>query len=306
MFIADTHADTLFELGVRRSAPDSLMITPQKLRQGGVCLQTLALWTGREGNRGDVAGIVAAELAALPGLLAEGLRQVDDPAEALDADTPCVMLSVEGGEVFEPGLHTVAEYRTRGVRMAALLWNNDNAIGHPAKGGSREGLTPYGLQVVREMQRVGIAVDTSHLNEAGFWDLFEKTSLPPMASHSCCRALCGHPRNLSDRQIRRMAAEGGYIGVNFYPWFLSDSGKASCDTIADHIDHICQLGGGDIVGFGSDFDGIEITPEGLPDAAALPQLLDTLRRRGFSDQVIEGFAGKNLLAYFRRITPLSN
>ena len=305
MFIADTHSDTLYAMGVHhRRGDDQLMITPEKLRRGGVSLQTFALWTGSKGNRGDVAGIVSAELSAVPEMIAAGLRQVDDPSEAVpvaEAGGNCFMLSVEGGEVFEAGLHTVAEYRAKGVRMAALLWNNDNAIGFPAKGGSTQGLTAYGLQVVREMQRVGMAVDTSHLNEAGFWDIFAKTNLPPLASHSCCKALCGHARNLTDAQIRRMIADGGYIGVNFYPYFLHDDGRADCDTIADHIDHICQLGGAEIVGFGSDFDGIECTPEGLPDAAHLPKLLDTLRRRGFDEETLAGFAGKNLLRYFERI-----
>ena len=303
MFIADTHSDTLYAMGVHHAPAERLMITPEKLRRGGVSLQTFALWTGSKGNKGDVAGIVASELAALPGLTAAGLRQVDSPEEALrlhEAGECCCMLSVEGGEVFEPGLSTVAEYREKGVRMAALLWNNENAIGYPAKSGDSRGLKPYGLEVVREMQRLHMAVDTSHLNEAGFWDLF-RTNVPPMASHSCCKALCGHARNLTDEQIRAMIEGGGYIGVNFYPFFLHDGGKADCDTIVRHIDHICQLGGAAIVGFGSDFDGIECTPADLPDAAALPRLLDALRRHGFSESDIEGFAGKNLVAYFGRI-----
>ena len=300
MYIADTHSDTLYAMGVQHAPADRLMITPERLCQGGVTLQVFALWTGGKGNKGDVAGIVQAELSQVPGLIAAGLRQVTDPADAKVGEQ-CFMLSVEGGEVFEPGLHTVQLYRDKGVRMAALLWNNENALGYPAKSGDRRGLTDYGLQVAREMQRVGMAVDVSHLNEAGFYDLFAKTDRPPMASHSCCRALCDHFRNLTDEQLRLMIREGGFVGVNFYPHFLSEDGRADAALVARHIDHICQLGGAEIVGFGSDFDGIETTPDNVRHPADIPNLLDELRRLGYDDAAIAGIAGENLKRYFARI-----
>ena len=300
MYIADTHSDTLYAMGVQHAPADRLMITPERLRQGGVTLQVFALWTGGKGNKGDVAGIVQAELSQVPGLIAAGLRQVTDPADARVGEQ-CFMLSVEGGEVFEPGLHTVQLYRDKGVRMAALLWNNENALGYPAKSGDKRGLTDYGLQVAREMQRVGMAVDVSHLNEAGFYDLFAKTDRPPMASHSCCRALCDHFRNLTDEQLRLMIREGGFVGVNFYPHFLSEDGRADAALVARHIDHICQLGGAEIVGFGSDFDGIETTPDNVRHPGDIPNLLDELRRLGYDDAAIAGIAGENLKRYFARI-----
>lgn len=300
MYIADTHSDTLYAMGVQHAPADRLMITPERLRQGGVTLQVFALWTGGKGNKGDVAGIVQAELSQVPGLIAAGLRQVTDPADAKVGEQ-CFMLSVEGGEVFEPGLHTVQLYRDKGVRMAALLWNNENALGYPAKSGDKRGLTDYGLLVAREMQRVGMAVDVSHLNEAGFYDLFAKTDRPPMASHSCCRALCDHFRNLTDEQLRLMIREGGFVGVNFYPHFLSEDGKADAALVARHIDHICQLGGAEIVGFGSDFDGIETTPDNVRHPGDIPNLLDELRRLGYDDATIAGIAGENLKRYFARI-----
>ncbi len=303
MLIADTHCDTLFAMGVAHTPPERLMVTPARMREGGVGLQTLALWTGPKGSRGDVRGIVERELAALPELTAAGLRKVDDPAEAVDSDVPCVMLSVEGGEVFEDGPETVDAYRGMSVRIAALLWNNENALGYPAKSGDPRGLKPYGLEIVRRMQRVGMAVDTSHLNEAGFWNILEETPVPPMASHSCCRALCDHFRNLTDEQIRALIDRGGYIGVNFYPAFLSEDGHADADRVAEHIDHICRLGGAANVGFGSDFDGIEKTPDDLRNASEVPNLLNALRRRGLDEKTVEGVAGRNLLDYFARIAP---
>lgn len=298
MYIADTHSDTLFAMGCHPDAP--LMITPERLRSGGVTLQVCALWTGSKGNKGDVAGIVEKELAAIPRLTEAGIRQVDDPADAKDGEN-CFMLSIEGGEVFEAGLHTVEEWRRKGVRIAALLWNNENALGYPAKSGDTRGLTAYGLQVSREMQRLGMAVDVSHLNEAGFYDLFSKTDRPPMASHSCARALCDHSRNLTDDQLRLMIREGGFVGVNFYPHFLSKDGTADAALIARHIDHICQMGGAEIVGFGSDFDGIEVTPADVNHPGEIPNLLEALRQLGYDEAAVAGIAGGNLLKYFARI-----
>ncbi len=302
MFIADTHSDTLYALGVHRTLESDLMITPDKLRKGGISLQTFALWTGVDGNRGDVSGIVHKELEARSIFEDKGIPQVQDPRDA-DENGNAFMLSVEGGEVFEKGLDTVDEFRALGVRMVALTWNHANAIGFPAKSGDKRGLTEYGLKVVRKMQDNGMAADVSHLNEAGFWDLINKTNQPPMASHSCCMSLCRHFRNLTDEQIRALVSGGGYIGINFYPSFLSESGKCDVRRVAEHIDHVCQLGGEHIVGFGSDFDGIETTPEGLEGADTVPALLECLKEFGMSDDIIAGIAGKNLLAYYDRIDP---
>ena len=298
--IADTHSDTLFSVGVWNRSMDEVMITPERLRAGGVTLQTFALWSGPEGNRGDYEDIAAKELAAVKVFTDAGVKQVDDPAEAKAGELN-FMLSLEGCEVFEKGLSAVEEWRGKGVRMGALVWNNVNSIGTPAKVDATTGLTDYGVKVAKEMQRLGMAVDTSHLNEAGFWDLFRKTDKPPMASHSCCRALCDHFRNLTDEQLRAMIQYGGFVGVNFYPHFLSEDGKADTVTIAQHIDHICQLGGADIVGFGSDFDGIETTPEDLAHPGQLGALLDALRHYGYSEEAIAQIAGGNLLKYYERL-----
>ena len=113
--------------------------------------------------------------------------------------------------------------------------------------------------------------------------------------------MCDHFRNLTDEQIRMMIQYGGYIGVNFYPVFLSEDGKADSITIAQHIDHICQMGGVDIVGLGSDFDGIEIAPDDLRHPGELANLFDALDRMGYDDEAIEKIAGRNFLAYFDRI-----
>jgi membrane dipeptidase len=274
-------------------------VTAQSLVKGGVSLQILALWTGPEGSRADVPGIVRKELNAFTLLLQSGLTQIYDPKDAAE-DSLSLMLSVEGGEVFEAGLHTVGEYAAHGVRMAAIIWNNENTLAKPAKSGSGEGLTAAGINTVREMQRLKMAVDVSHLNERGFYDILAKTNAPPLASHSCCRALHDHFRNLTDEQIRALITAGGYIGINFFPEFLT-GGRADIDDVIHHIDHICQLGGAMNIGFGSDFDGISTTPEGLTTPADFPALLTSLGGRGYSQADIRNIAGENLLTYYARL-----
>ena len=298
MHICDTHCDTLYALSIeKKTDPD---VTADKLTIGGVTLQCMALWTGRDGLKGDYEGIVAKELQALEFLKTQGFVQVDDPAEAKEGQLS-IMLTVEGGEVFQKGLETIPYWREKGVRMAALTWNNENRIGFPAKGGPKPGLTEYGVAAVKEMQKHGIAVDVSHLNEQGFYDIFAKTDLPPLASHSCCRALCDHSRNLTDHQIKLMIQSGGYIGMNFYPYFLTGSDRCTLEDVVHHIDYICQMGGAKNVGFGSDFDGIECTPADLRDPRDLPALMNALKKRGYTDADIEAIAGRNLMDYFARI-----
>ena len=231
---------------------------------------------------------------------AEGWERVNSPLEAEDGKVK-ILLSVEGGEIFEGKVERVHEFYGYGVRMAALTWNNENEIGHSAKSGSKEGIKPRGWEILRAMAELKMAADTSHLNEAGFWDLIDKHSQPPMASHSCAMSLCRHFRNLTDEQIRAMVKRGGWIGVNFYPSFLSESGEASVSTICDHIDYMCQLGAEKNVGFGSDFDGIETTPTDCKSPADVPKILDELRRRGYSEEAVADIAGRNFLNYYRRL-----
>ena len=145
-----------------------------------------------------------------------------------------------------------------------------------------------------------MAVDVSHLNEAGFYDLLDGIA-PLMASHSCARALCNHIRNLTDDQLRQLFRAGGFVGVNFCSDFLSEDGRADVNRVIDHMAHMCDLGGENHVGFGSDFDGIDDWPVGLRHAGQITNLIEGLRRRGFGEELVEKIAGLNFKAYMERI-----
>ncbi len=306
MYIVDTHCDTL----LARSAPVNEFsksatpdVTPERLRDGGVTLQVCALFAGSDGPKGmgprAPRAMADAQFAALHTLTDHGVRKVDSPFDAKDGET-CLMLSIEGGEIIGDSLETLRDYRKLGVRLMALTWNHENLIAYPHCDGGQHGLKPFGWEVVREMNRLGIAADVSHLGEGGFWDLVFHSDKPPMASHSCCRKLCMHTRNLTDDQIRALIDRDGWIGINFYTNFLSGTGHADVETVVDHIQHIAELGGVEHVGFGSDFDGIDKAPEGLTHPGQIPNLLAALSRRGFSAQEVEGIAGQNFLRYMRQ------
>lgn len=289
--VCDAHCDTLSHL-VSGGTLENATITPERLAAGGVSLQVFALFAtyGR--------GIEPYEKARRM-LSAAGEFPVPVLTGALPAalpDAPTGVFSIEGGEILQGSLERFAEFDAAArVRMIALTWNFENEIGHPAKNGPEGGLKPFGLSLVREMNRKGVLCDVSHLNEAGFWNVIEHSTLPPVASHSNARALCEHTRNLTEAQIRAVIEKKGYIGVNFYSAFLANGRAATLEDVYRHVDAILQLGGEDVVGFGSDFDGIDAWPEGLANPADFPALLDFLAARGgYAPEVLEKIAGGNL------------
>ena len=299
MLLCDTHADTLYALAMHPGAAAD--ITAEKLRKGGVSAQTFALYVGGDPDLRAVAAAFDKMFAQEERLRQNGWKRLDDYRDAVDGECAYV-LSVEGCDLLDGKLDLLPMWRQKGVRMAAITWNYANSLGTPAKIDQQKPLTAFGREAAKEMQHLGIAPDTSHLSDRGFWDLLEM-GLRPLASHSCCRALCDHPRNLTDDQLRALFEAGGYIGVNFYPYFLSADGKADLDTVCDHVCQLMDLGGEKHVGFGSDFDGIEVKPRGLAGPQDFPALLERLRQRGLTEDLIEGIAGRNLLAYYGRIDP---
>ena len=298
MLLCDAHCDTLYSLVTKPGEKTDL--TMERLLNGGVSLQTMAMYVGPKAPQEEVDRLMENMLRAFEELKAQGWTQAFDPSEAEEGKVR-FMLSIEGCEPFQKGLHSIAAFREKGVRMAAIVWNHSNDLATSHAVDASTGLTGYGIKAIKEMQRFGIAADVSHLNEAGFWDILNKTDRPPVASHSCARALCDHTRNLKDEQLKALFHSGGWVGVNFFPKFLSSSGHATLNDVVNHIDHMYQTGGAGQVGFGSDFDGIGTKPEGLDNPEDFPALIDKLRDRGFKEKDIKDIAGQSFINYYRRI-----
>ena len=298
MFVADAHCDTLYEIAIQNTRPKDCMVTPRRLAEGGVGLQTFALFAGRNGTQGTPYDDGLAMLAAAP---KAGVPMLTGALPEQPPQAPAGIISCEGGEMFEGSLERLDEFHSVArLRMIALTWNFENEIGHPAKEGPKPGLKPFGFELLAAMDRRGILPDTSHLNEAGFWDVCERSALPPIASHSDCRWLCDVPRNLKKDQVKAIVERGGFIGINFYSLFLKEDGHATLDDVVRHIDAMCELGAEHVLGFGSDFDGISSWPEGLGSPSDFPALLEVLRKRGYSQETLENIAGLNLWRLLKR------
>ena len=219
-------------------------------------------------------------------------KSFDDYMKNPDKDR--VFLSIEGAKAVE-SVADLHEFYDAGVRMMSLTWNETNqlASGVGEEDGNK-GLTPLGRDIVAEMERLGVLIDVSHANDKTFWDIAEATNGPIIASHSNSRAVCSNKRNLTDEQAIRIKESGGYVGLNLYPPFLSGSKEATIDDILRHADHFLGLGLEDNLGIGADFDGIEVTPEGIDGAHDLYKVFDAMLRYGYSEILVNKISYTNM------------
>ena len=162
------------------------------------------------------------------------------------------------------------------------------------------GLTSFGKDVVREMNRLGMVVDVSHLSVNGFWDVEKTAEMPYIASHSNARGVCSGARNLSDDQIRAIAGHGGVIGINLFSPFVADKERVGLEDVMRHIDYIIKLAGDDCIGLGCDFDGIDKTPVDLQNISHLKKLLDRIEKE-YGKETADKIAEKNFLRVLKKI-----
>ncbi len=220
----------------------------------------------------------------------------------LSAPNIKTILSIEGGEGIED-LKTLDEFCSMGVKMIALTWNNTNALA----GGAHEtdrgiGLSDFGKAVISRMNEHSVFADVSHLNDRSFYDVLEHTKLPVIASHSCSRKICSHPRNITDDMFKRIVNTGGCVGINLYPMFLTRSHNAVIDDAVRHIEHFMGLGGEDSVGIGSDFDGVNgHLPSGISGCQDLYKIFDRLLQLNYSDLQVEKISHGNFRRIFEKV-----
>jgi membrane dipeptidase len=327
--IFDGHNDTLTRDDADRFATgrDGGHVDLRRARAGGLGGGIFACYTrtpGASSLLGDVAAggyfievsepideAVAAPHAArtLARLLrlerAEVLRVIRAPGELDAARAQGVLAAVahlEGAEAIDPELETLPVWHAAGLRSLGPVHSRHNAFGHgvpfafPSTGDHGPGLTPAGVALVRGCAELGIAVDLSHLNEAGFWDVARLDLAPLIVSHTAAHALCPVSRNLTDAQLDAVGASGGLVGIVYAVPFVRADGANDPDTplsvIAAHARYVVDRIGIAHVGLGSDFDGATI-PRELGDVSGLPRLLDALRATGFSEAELQAIAWDN-------------
>jgi len=247
------------------------------------------------------AGPAAAELAGvLEGLDVHLVRRADE----FTPGRVNAIMHLEGAEPLSPDLSELAGWHERGLRSLGLTWARRNAFGEgvpfrfPSSPDTGPGLTDAGLRLVQACNLLGILVDLSHLNEAGFWDVARTSQAPLVATHSNAHALCPSSRNLTDRQLDAIGESGGIMGVNFAVSFLREDGHDEASTplgeIVRHVDYLVSRIGLEHVGFGSDFEGA-IVPDELGGTAGLPKLLAALAARGYDEEAIAKISHGNWL-----------
>ena len=211
-----------------------------------------------------------------------------------------IMLGIENGLALEGDLANIAHFAQRGVVYITLCHNGDNDLCDSAKGSStHNGVSAFGADAIREMNRQGILVDLSHASEKSFYDALDISRVPIVCSHSSSRALCDHPRNLTDDQMRALAAKGGVAQTTIYNGFLRTDGAATIHDVLAHLDHAIQVMGIDHVGLGTDFDGDGGVP-GLADSSELINFTRQLLARRYNPADIQKIWGGNFLRVMKQ------
>lgn len=333
MKVVDMHCDTIAEIYEMRQRGEEcgiekndLHIDLGKLEAGGYAVQNFAMFAHMERLKEKMAlpeyafrlaDTFFTEMRKYPDRIGI-VRSFADIEENRKAGRISAMLTMEEGGICEGKLEYLRIFYELGVRMFTFTWNFPNELAWPNRVQLTEkyagifvpeterGLTETGFAFLEEMERLGMIPDVSHLGDKGILDVIAHAKKPFVASHSNARAVCSHPRNLTDEMIRGIAEKGGVIGINYCPAFLrneEDWGsrvKVSLDDVVRHIRHLIKVGGIDCVGLGSDFDGTDISFE-IENASDMPLLEEKLRKERFTDQEIEKIFYGNVLRVYREV-----
>lgn len=302
-----------------------LMTDIPRLRQGGVGGQFWSVYTpstmmGKEATRVTMEEIdTVYRMAQKWPTVFQVAYTADDVDRAFKAGRIASMIGMEGGHSIDNSLAALRMFYALGARYMTLTHSSnlawaDSATDKPEHGG----LTKFGEEVVREMNRLGMLVDLSHVSPDTMEDALRVTEAPVIFSHSSAKAICNVPRNVPDNILRMVAKNGGVVMVTFVPGFISQAvadfnakpeaerkgqtaPRATLSQVADHIDHIRKVAGIDHIGFGGDFDGITDVVQGLEDVSKYPDLTAELLKRGYTDADVKKIIGQNVLRVMRQV-----
>ncbi|UCH11186.1 MAG: dipeptidase [Fidelibacterota bacterium] len=341
------HLDTLPFDKDTRILDDPMHTDIPRLRAGHVGGQFWSVWVPQEDQGTDALQMTFEQIDLVQRLAS---RYPDDLEMAFTADDIvrihqngkiASLIGVEGGHCINNSLAILRQFYATGARcMTITHWENNDWADAATVPPIHDGLTQFGREVIREMNRLGMLVDLSHTSPKTMHDALDVTRAPVIFSHSSARAVCDYPRNVPDDVLKRINKNDGLVMVTFVTMFVSnemllykadeqaekarltelypesmDAVRTGMDTwrqahpvptvpiglVADHVDHIRKVAGIDHIGIGSDFDGIATTPVGLEDVSGFPNLLAELLRRGYSNEDVKKIAGLNLLRVFRQV-----
>lgn len=343
MKLVDMHCDTIYELLRETDAQtlfhNHLCVDMEGMRRARTMVQFFACFVDAkewvaEGERVLTEEVWERAYARVLEMLKRlGKEQSDELRQASSfreleenwqKNVISAVATLEEGGVLNEKIERVDELYQKGVRLITLTWNYENCLAYPNSRNARvmQGkLKPFGLEVVRRMNELGMVVDVSHLSDGGFWDCVKHGKAPIVASHSNCRALCDHPRNLTDEMLRALAEKGGVAGLNFYPAFLKALGRerkgkenggknkearedaiSLCD-IARHARHMIDVAGEDVVAIGTDFDGFvaEDVPGYISHVGEMESVWEAFVEEKITPRQIEKIQSQNALRVMREV-----
>jgi membrane dipeptidase len=326
--VVDTHNDITsaitdggFDMGARDTSGKNQTDIP-RMKDGGLDAEFFAIYVAAKYAKEGGAASRAMEM--IDGVYEQARRHPESMEMAFTSDDVrrihktgkvAALMGIEGGHAIEDNLSSLRQFHRLGVRYMTLTHTNTNnwadsagGINNPAEK-RHGGLSDFGREVVREMNRLGMMVDVSHVSDDTFQDVIETTQAPVIASHSSCRALTNVPRNMTDEMLKALAKNRGVVMINFYNGFINTeyakpgtpapekpANTATMEMLMRHFEHAIKVAGVDHVGIGSDFDGVDgMLPAGMEDVSKLPAITYELLKRGYSDADVKKILGENLL-----------
>lgn len=331
MKVADMHCDTILELLYSKEKDEQEMtclnqnklhIDLQKMKQGDYLVQNFAMFVNLKKYENALerclllSDIFYEEMEKNQDIIRPAKSYFDIVANQ-KLNKMSGILTIEEGAVIKGNLSYLRNFYRLGVRMITLTWNYINEIGYPnaiTPDGNKapfdvpnikNGLSDFGIEMVQEMERLGMIVDVSHLSDAGFYDVLKYSRKPFVASHSNARSICRNRRNLSDDMIKKLSERGGVMGMNFEMSFLKNPESeenviAGIGSVIEHIKHVRNIAGCECIGLGSDFDGIDQNVE-IKDASYMPLLEDALWKNGFGLVEIKNIFYKNVMRVYKEV-----
>ena len=308
----DTHCDTpmLFPQGIRFDQRDPrILVDLQKMTEGRLDATIMAAYLPQPTENPTVyADNIFDQIEAIVRKKSDYVRIARTPAELWEnkrAGRKSIMLGIENGIALDGKLENLQHFADRGIVYMTLCHNGDNDICDSASKSNQThgGVSAFGEKVIKEMNRLGILVDMSHAGEKSFYDALDISAKPIVCSHSSARALCDHPRNLTDDQMRALAAKGGVAQTTIYHGFLRNDAEATILDVIAHLEHAIDVMGIDHVGLGTDFDG-DGGVRGLADASELIHFTRQLMARRYSDEDIQKIWGGNFLRVMQEVQSL--
>ena len=305
--VADAHCDFLYYMlhrGYDISAPrHGQAVDIQGMQAGGAAMQLFAAWIDPDEDTTFLQQCMSL-IDAYKRMLAGCDKLVELTKDFVPGQGKiAAVLTIEGGEAIEERLENLRLFHELGVRAMTLTWNDQNELASPAMARRDKGISRLGRSVVREMERLNMAVDVAHLSDISIDGVFEEISGPVFSSHTNARSVLAHRRSLCDRHIKEISRRGGVVGVNYYSPQLVHRGRAGIDDIVRHIEHIAAVGGINCVALGSDFDGMGLYayPVGLTSWNDVPKLMHALERAGFKQDDIRKIACDNLMGFMKKL-----